>query len=81
MFIWTHLILQNKDEDVVCPNGKHQEGHDLQDDQRGRDTDPRVEPHGGQDRTTDHQDPTQTYQKLRVHLTDRDKNIDIGSAQ
>ena len=46
---YTHLVLQNEDEDVVGPNSEHQERHDLQNDQRGGDADPGVEAHGGQD--------------------------------
>lgn len=63
-----HLVLQHKNEDVVCSNSEHQEGDDLENDQRGGDADPGVEAHGGQDRTPDHQDATQTHQELRVHL-------------
>lgn len=64
----THLVLQNKDEDVVCSDGEHEERHHLEDDQRGGDADPGVEAHGGEDGTAHHQDPTQTHQKLGVHL-------------
>lgn len=68
MHEYTHLVLQNKDEDVVGSHSKHQEGHDLQNDQRRGDSYPGVEAHGGQDGTANHQDPTKTHQKLRVHL-------------
>lgn len=64
----THLVLQNKDEDVVRSDGEHEERHHLEDDQRGGDADPGVEAHGGEDGTAHHQDPTQTHQKLGVHL-------------
>lgn len=64
----TGLILQNKDKDVVSSNSEHQEGNNLKDDQGGRDPDPGVETHGGQNRTAHHQDPPQTHQKLGVHL-------------
>lgn len=65
---YTHLVLQNKDEDVVGSYSKHQERHNLQNDQRRWDSYPGVKAHGGQNRTADHQDPTKTHQKLRVHL-------------
>ena len=66
-----YLVLQNKDEDVVSSYCQHQEGHNLQNDQRRGDADPGVEAHGSQDRAADHQDPTQTHQELGVHLEDR----------
>lgn len=28
-----HLVLQNKDEDVISSHGEHKEGNDLKDDQ------------------------------------------------
>lgn len=67
---YIYLELQNKDEDVVSSYSEHQEGHDLQNDQRRGDADPGVEAHGSQDRTAHHQDPTQTHQELGVHLED-----------
>lgn len=45
----THLVLKNKDEDVVRSDGEHKERHHLEDDQRGGDADPGVEAHGGED--------------------------------
>ena len=72
-----HLVLQNKDKDVVSSDSEDQEGHDLQDDKGGGDADPGVETHGGQDRTANHQDPTQTHQKLRVHLQDTEERFKI----
>lgn len=66
-----YLVLQNKDEDVVSSHGEHQEGNDLQDDQWGGYANPGIKTHRGQDRAGDHQDPTQTNQKLRVHLQDK----------
>lgn len=41
----THLVLENKDEDVVRADGEHEERHHLQDDERGGDADPGVEAH------------------------------------
>lgn len=73
----THLILQNKYEDVVSSNSEHQEGHNLQNDQRGGDADPRIETHRGKDRAADNQDPTQTHQKFGIHLQNRDKNPNL----
>lgn len=75
---YTHLVLQNKDEDVVSSDSEHQERYDLQNDQRGGDADPGVQAHGGQDRAADHQDPTQTHQKLGVHLQDAEMRIQMN---
>lgn len=72
-----YLVLENKDEDVVSADSEYQEGHDLQNDQRGGDADPGIEAHGGQDRTANHQDPTQTHQKLRVHLQDTEERLQL----
>lgn len=70
-----YLVLQNKDEDVVSSHGEHQEGNDLKDDQWGGYANPGIKTHWGQDRAGDHQDPTQTNQKLRVHLQDKEMQM------
>lgn len=70
-----YLVLQNKDEDVVGSNGEHQEGNDLKNNQWGRYSNPGIKTHGGQDRTGDHQDPTQANQKLGVHLQDKEMQM------
>lgn len=64
----THLVLQDKDEDVVRSDGEHEERHHLEDDQRGGDADPGVEAHGGEDGAAHHQDAAQAHQELGVHL-------------
>lgn len=72
---WAHLVLQDKDEDVVSSNCQHQERHDLDNDEWRGDPNPGTEAQGGHDGTADHQDPTQPNQKLGVHLQHQNQQI------
>lgn len=54
----SHLVLKNKDEDVVSSHSQHQERYHLDDDQRGWDTQVGVEAHGSHDCSQHDSHPT-----------------------
>lgn len=64
----THLVLEHKDEDVVCPHSQHQERHHLKDHQGGRDSQVGEEAHGGHDGSQHHGHPAQAQRDFGVHL-------------
>lgn len=64
----SHLVLQNKDEDVVSAHGQHQERHHLKDHQGGRHAEVGEEAHGRCHCSQHHRHPAQAQRDLGVHL-------------
>ena len=82
--MYMYLVGLHEDEDVVDADGQHQEGNDLDDDERQRHAEVAVDANGADDRKHDDDDARQTEAHLRVEqqrrhrlvLTQRQADVD-----